>query len=70
MNVVVRSEEGAVSLLVDEIGDVQEVEPTLFEPPPPTLEGPARQLIRGAYKLPDKLLLVLDTHQAVTVPDG
>src|SRR4051794_39425221 len=25
MNVVVRSEEGAVSLLVDEIGDVQEV---------------------------------------------
>lgn len=70
MNVVVRSEEGAVSLLVDEIGDVQEVQPALFEPPPPTLGGPARTLIRGAYKLPKQLLLVLDTQQAVAVPDG
>jgi purine-binding chemotaxis protein CheW len=70
MNVVVRSEEGAVSLLVDEIGDVQEVEPDLFEPPPPTLHGPARSLIRGAYKLADRLLLVLETQHAVQVPDG
>ena len=31
MNVVVRSEDGAVSLLVDEIGDVVEVEETTFE---------------------------------------
>ena len=39
MNVVVRSEDGAVSLLVDEIGDVVEVEETTFEPPPETLRG-------------------------------
>jgi len=70
MNVVVRSEEGAVSLLVDEIGDVQEVDGSLFEPPPPTLHGPARNLIRGAYKLADRLLLVLETQHAVQVPDG
>lgn len=70
MNVVIRSEEGAVSLLVDEIGDVQEVDAGLFEPPPPTLHGPARHLIRGAYKLPGRLLLVLETGQAVQVPDG
>lgn len=68
MNVVVRSEEGAVSLLVDEIGDVQEVQQESFEPPPPTLHGPARALIRGAYKLPQRLLLVLDTQRAVEVP--
>src|SRR6202451_928136 len=33
MNVVVRSEDGAVSLLVDEIGDVGEVDESSFEPP-------------------------------------
>ena len=37
MNVVVRSGDGAVSLLVDEIGDVVEVEEDTFEPPPETL---------------------------------
>src|ERR1700757_2458365 len=34
MNVVVRTDEGAVSLLVDEIGDVLEVPEDGFEPPP------------------------------------
>lgn len=70
MNIIVRTEqEGAVSLLVDEIGDVIEVEEDLFESPPDTLRGPARRLIRGAFKLPGKLMLVLDTEQAVT-PDA
>jgi purine-binding chemotaxis protein CheW len=30
---------------------------------PPTLSGPARDLVLGAYKLPDRLLLVLDTDR-------
>jgi purine-binding chemotaxis protein CheW len=36
-----------------------------FEAPPDTLEGSARDLIRGAYKLDGKLLLALDVHKAV-----
>jgi purine-binding chemotaxis protein CheW len=68
MNVVVRGDDGVVSLLVDEIGDVQGVEEEAFEPPPETLRGPARQLIRGVYKLKDRLLLVLDTQRAVQAP--
>jgi purine-binding chemotaxis protein CheW len=67
MNVVVRTGDEAVSLLVDEIGDVLEVEEDAFERPPETLQGEARELIRGAYKLKDKLLLVLDTEKAVTL---
>ena len=39
MNVVVRTDDGAVSLLVDEIGDVVEVTDDAFEPPPETLAG-------------------------------
>jgi purine-binding chemotaxis protein CheW len=65
MNVVVRTAEGAVSLLVDEIGDVIEVKPETFEPPPETLQGPARSMVRGVYKLNGRLLLALDMEQAV-----
>lgn len=65
MNVVVRGDEGVVTLLVDEIGDVQEVDLDAFERPPETLRGKIRELIVGTYKLPDRLLLVLDTAQAV-----
>lgn len=69
VNVVVRADDGAISLLVDEIGDVLEAPDDAFEPPPETLHGPARDLIRGAYKLPDRLLLILDTARAVSLPD-
>jgi purine-binding chemotaxis protein CheW len=65
MNVVVRSKDGAVSLLVDEIGDVIEVDEQTFEPPPETMKKPAREIIRGVHKLPKRLLLVLDTERAV-----
>jgi purine-binding chemotaxis protein CheW len=43
MNVVISSDDGAVSLLVDE-------------------------LIRGVYKLKERLLLILDTEKAVGLP--
>src|SRR5262245_31840319 len=55
MNVVVRTDDGAVSLLVDEIGDVVEVSEDSFEPPPETIDGVARELIRGVYKLNERL---------------
>lgn len=64
--VVVHGAEGAVSMLVDEVGDVLEVAEDDFEPPPPTLTGAARELIVGAWKLPDRLLLALDVDAAVT----
>jgi purine-binding chemotaxis protein CheW len=67
---VVRGADGAVSLLVDEIGDVVEVDRESFERPPENLEGVARELIRGVYKLKDRLLLVLDTERAVEVGHG
>jgi purine-binding chemotaxis protein CheW len=67
MNVVVRSEEGAVSLLVDEIGDVLETDAALYEAPPGTLEGPARDLVRSVYKLPDRLLLILETERTLAL---
>jgi purine-binding chemotaxis protein CheW len=68
MNVVVRTDDGVLSLLADEIGEVIEVSGTSFEPPPETLREPARALVRGTHKLPDRLLLLLNTAEAAKVP--
>ena len=65
MNVVIRTVEGPMSLLVDEIADVLEVDEQIFERPPETIKGVARQLIRGIYKLEGCLLLILDTETAI-----
>ncbi len=65
MNMVVRTADGAVSLLVDEIGDVLDVEAADYERPPENLDPAVRELIRGVYKLKDRLLLVLDTDRTV-----
>ena len=69
MNVVVRTTDGAVSLLVDQIGDVIDVQPSTFEPPPETLRGPLRQVILGVHKLSDSLLHELDAEKACQVHD-
>jgi purine-binding chemotaxis protein CheW len=63
MNVVIRHGESVVSLLVDEIGDVVDVEEAAFQQPPETLRGSARDLIHGAYRLEDGLLLLLDATE-------
>lgn len=70
MNIVVRTVDGAVSLLVDEIGDVLGMDASAYERPPDNLAPAARDLIRGVYKLKDRLLLVLDEERTVDLDVG
>jgi purine-binding chemotaxis protein CheW len=51
--------------LVDGIGDVVDVQDTIFEAPPETLTGVAKELILGVYKFDEHLLLELDIDAAV-----
>ncbi|MEZ6235768.1 MAG: chemotaxis protein CheW [Phycisphaerales bacterium] len=67
MNVVVRTADGATSLLVDEIGDVVTVSEEAFERPPETISGVTRELIEGVFKLKDRLLMIVDTERAIGV---
>jgi purine-binding chemotaxis protein CheW len=67
MNVVVRTADGAVSLLVDEIGDVVEVSPNSFETSPETLVGAARALTCGVYKLDGRLLHAVNLSAVLEV---
>jgi len=66
-NIVVRHAGGVLSLVVDEIGDVVEVDSTSYERAPETLPAPSRALIDGVYKLKPQLLLLLNTQKAVRV---
>ena len=64
MNVVIRTSDGAVSLLVDEIGDVVETTEESFERPPETLQGKVREVILGVHKLDRQLMHVINTEKA------
>ena len=64
-NVIVITEDGPLSLVVDALGDVVAVREEMFEPPPNTLQTESRHLIKGAYKLDDALLLDLDLDRTL-----
>jgi len=66
--VVVRAEGAgspSLSLCVDEIGDVAEVDGSSFERTPATYVSAKPELIRGVYKLTDRLLLALDLSRVM-----
>ncbi|MCU0534515.1 MAG: chemotaxis protein CheW [Hydrococcus sp. Prado102] len=66
-NIVVRTKDEIASLLVDDVGDVLEFTKDSFEPPPATLKGRVRELLQGAYQLPDGFLLILDIEKILAV---
>lgn len=65
MLVVIRVAGESVALVVDSIGAVLEVADQEFESLPDTLNDISRELLLGAYKLEDELLLELDVERAV-----
>ncbi len=68
-HVITTTAGGLVSFLVDEIGDIVDVDPDACAPPPGTLDPVGRELIRGVYQLADRLLLVLDADRAAAPSD-
>ena len=65
MNVVIRTDDGAVSLLVDEIGEVIELADQKLERPPETVPATIRELVTGIIMLEGRLLLLLDTARVM-----
>ena len=60
MNVVIQIGTEVISLLVDRVGDVIDMEASWFEPTPETLSPRISSLITGLFKLKKELVLVLD----------
>lgn len=60
MSVVCKIDGNLVSLIVDSIGDVVEVESSRFEPTPPSVREAVRRFVKGIYKMDGDLLSVVD----------
>lgn len=63
MNVVCRLNEILASFLVDKIGDVLELEEKDFERVPDTVPKTIKQFAKGVYKIPGKLITIIDTQK-------
>lgn len=63
MSVVCKCEGTLLSLLVDRIGDVIEVQDSDFEPVPPTVDESTRRFMKGVYKTEDALLSVIEINK-------
>jgi purine-binding chemotaxis protein CheW len=66
MNVVVRTDDGAASLLVDEIGDVIEVSEASYEAAPNTVPAGLRAVLQRVIKLQKQLLIELDADKLLS----
>ncbi|WP_133137771.1 chemotaxis protein CheW [Legionella rowbothamii] len=66
-NIIVRTDDGAVSLWVDDIGDVIDLSADTFESPPENLQGEIRTVLKEVCKFENKLLLILDIGQVLTL---
>jgi purine-binding chemotaxis protein CheW len=65
INVVCKSESYLLSLVVDEVGDVLELDDVLFDPTPETVSAGVAKFMSGVYKLPDNLLSVIDIQKII-----
>ncbi len=66
LSLVVCLKGATVSLFVDRMGDVLDLDESGFLPTPEIVDRKVARLLNGAYKLPQDLLLVLDTQRVLT----
>lgn len=67
INLVVRTSDGVVSFLVDELDDVLSVTDEMLDRPPDTMDAIERSFVTECCKLSDRLLLILDTELVADV---
>ena len=67
MNVVTTTRSGTMSLLVDELGDVLEVDRHAFEAAPEMMNVALRELVLGVFNLEGRLLLLLDSERVAAL---
>jgi purine-binding chemotaxis protein CheW len=67
MNVVCKGEGMLLSLLVDQIGDVIEVDDVSFEATPETITPSVGRFMQGVYKIPGSLLSIIEVKKIVDV---
>jgi purine-binding chemotaxis protein CheW len=67
MMLIARARDETFGLLVDKIGDVCSVKQEDFEPTPETVTPEAKELVLGAYKMPNHLLMPLSLSKVAEI---
>jgi purine-binding chemotaxis protein CheW len=72
MNVSVEEGGEMYGMLFDSVDDILELPPEKMEPVPAVLDARWNGIAKGIYRLPENLLIVLDTEKLVTAswPEG
>lgn len=65
INVVCKDDSYLLSLIADEVGDVLELDSSLFESTPETLSRDVSRFMTGVYKLQDGILSILDIKKII-----
>lgn len=68
--VIVRRTGERVGLGVDRLGDVIDVPPTLFQPPPSAPAAAGGPPVKGAFALPHRILSLLDLNPLLESAEG
>jgi purine-binding chemotaxis protein CheW len=66
---VVRTNEGLLTLLIDRVGEILDVDSANFEPPAETLKPGVRAVTSHICKLEGQLLLILDLAKLSQLPE-
>jgi purine-binding chemotaxis protein CheW len=66
LNFILKTPSGVCSLIVDDVGDVLDIESDRMEPPPETMNPQMREYILQICKMDDRLLCVLDIEKIVS----
>lgn len=70
LNVVLQADDGAVSLIVDEIGDVIQLTSDQLELPPEGLGTEDRDLVQFVCKQPERLIVILSPERVLRIADN
>lgn len=66
-NIVLRTPDGAVSLVVDREGDVVDLPDAEIEPLPENVSPTIRSVVTGTCRVDESLLLMLDATRTLTI---
>ncbi len=65
-HMIFRTPEGLMSLLVDQMGSVVEIDGDCSSASPATLKGPMREVVSVVYQLSDRLLPILEMDRLLS----
>lgn len=67
LNFILKTPSGVCSLIVDDVGDVLDIESSRMEPPPETMKPRMREYVHQICKMDDHLLCILDIEKIVSI---